>query len=55
MNRISYKIEEDYSKVGFSTVDDFTVKVWGLRQNDAEWLRGQILHLIKSRDNGCLP
>ena len=54
-DEITFTIGEDYRKVGFRTADDFTVKVYGLGIRDAEWLRGQLLHLIKAKENGVLP
>jgi len=49
MNHISFIIEEEYRKVGFSKHDEFTAKVYHLTAKEAAILRENIFALINTR------
>lgn len=53
--KITFTAQESYQKVGFRTVDNFSLAVFGMTKDEYEWLRKQILHLIERSDSGCLP
>lgn len=49
MGDITFQINESYRKVGFTTDNTFDAHVENLTKGEAEWLRGQIIHLVQER------